>query len=189
MNTKQIIENIINDVLYELTAYHASPNNFSKFSISQDSKGIGYNPLYGYGIYVTTNKENALSYIKKNGYIYIVEIPDDINDVYLDLSKKCPTYIIKIIVSKLYNYINQGTENNNEKLKSQIKTDFALNMTYKQVLDVLGKYMDEKHIINNILIPMKYVGIKYTPNTNLPNVINYVIFKSNNIKIIKKTKI
>lgn len=189
MITKCLIENIVNDVMCELTAYHANPNNFSRFSTSVKHKGNGYNPLYGYGIYVTVSKENALSYIQKDGYLYIVEIPDDKDNVYLDVNKKCPKNVLQAIVTRLYSYFKNNTTIDD--IEQYIKNNFGTDITYIQLLGMLNKYMNEKDVINNILYPLGYVGIKYnTTNTNnISDVINYVVFKSKDVIIINKTKI
>lgn len=186
---KSTIKNIVNDILCELTAYHASPNNFSGFSTATTHRGIGYNPIYGYGIYVTTNKEYAMSYIKKGDYIYIVEIPDDINNIYLDLNEHCPKNVLEAILNRLYSYFKSNNTTIDTIFKQHIKTDFVVNMTYGQVLNMLSKYIGVKNVVSDILHPLGYVGIKYIPNLNIPNVINYVIFKSVNIKIISKNKV
>lgn len=61
----------------ENTLYHGSKNNFNEFEIPKYHTNGG---TLGYGIYLTDSIERAKSYANDSGYLYTVELNDDLTN-------------------------------------------------------------------------------------------------------------
>jgi len=169
----------IDEEVDELEAKHSSGADFDKFDSEYMGKGCG-SQVYGWGYYVTTDKETAKGYedyfkdnptykigsTKSGSYTYTVEIPDD-NDG---------------------NYILWDG-------KPLDKIPFSKNFeTFGEQYQKLASLTSPKEV-SMMLSNMGYTGIKTTPfrnqkktddHLNFSSGANYVVFKDDDLKILKK---
>lgn len=173
---KYIIESLNKTEIF----YHGSNTKFDKFKLEFVNTGTKKQD-YGYGIYLTSLKDEAENYGK---IVYQVEIPK-LDSSYIDANKVYNKSFVSKIFLKLYKYIidnddeeiYKGTEND---LKNEL-LGIVDNYTGNQIYGTASTYLGSDKYATDFFNELNYKGIyfKYT------NAINVVIFNTDNIKIIK----
>lgn len=158
----------------ETIAYHGSTSLNIKYFVLDKIKRIDY----GYGFYFTSSKKLAQKYATKNGIIYKCEIPDDkFMIVNYKAVNKQSIYIMNAFV-KLINNI-QPTTLTELKEKGTSSAEDLINLIQSRLnMNFGGKEF------SNLLYSLGIKGIIYKDPQY--NIINYVIFNKNDIKILDK---
>ena len=165
-------ENIINDEIF----YHGSPYKFDNLKKDIGKKTGG--DEYGYGIYLTNNKNLAIHYAK-GGYVYNVKIPNYLN--FLSDNKK----VGKSNLDKVRNMfiINDFINNKGEEMSNEHKL-FIINNIIKDSKNGLDLY---NKILRIFPISDKQLS-EMMDNNGINGMIGndekeIIIFNSSNIKI------
>lgn len=158
----------------ETIAYHGSTSLNIKYFVLDKIKRIDY----GYGFYFTSSKKLAQKYATKNGIIYKCEIPDDkFMIVNYKAVNKQSIYIMNAFV-KLINNI-QPTTLTELKERGTSSAEDLINLIQSRLnMNFGGKEF------SNLLYSLGIKGIIYKDPQY--NIINYVIFNKNDIKILDK---
>lgn len=174
-----VIRRKMDEEVDELQAKHSSSADFDKFNSGYIGRGCG-SQAYGWGHYVTTDKKTAKGYedyfkdnpsykigsTRSGSYTYTVEIPDDNGGNYILWDGKP---LDKIPFSKNFE-------------------------TFGEQYQKLASLTSPKEV-SMMLSNMGYTGIKTTPfrnqkknndRLNFDGGANYVIFKDDDLKILKK---
>lgn len=188
---ENIIRKVVSEAIDELDLFHGSQADFNEFDIAYMSSGWG-SQAYGYGFYLTNDKETADSYAR-GGYVYTVKVP---NGKYLSTKKIMPSTADRI-ARNFYHYYLTYDEYGKEAYKGCEKEFWdgecssigyaqdGINL-YGSIVSILG---DEKET-SEYLHSIGYKGLKiYDKIHNGDTVVNYVIFDPKDIKILKKERI
>lgn len=176
---KNILENTINELVDEITAYHGTDADFDNFDLAYMGSGTGKQD-FGYGIYLTLYSGGTQFYGKK---LYTVEIPSN-NRKYLIASKFYPQSIINVIKLKLYNIILKKDDSYKgaEKELWQDMTDAFNDMDGISLYGTIETYLGSDKETSELLYSMGFIGLKYNNST----VENVVMFNPKDIKIVNK---
>lgn len=167
-------ENITNELIY----YHGSPYKFDNLMKDIGKKTGG--DEYGYGIYLTNDKNLATHYAK-GGYVYNIKIPNSLN--FLSDNKK----VGKSNLDKVRNMfiINDGiVDNKGEKMSNEQKLFIINNIikNSKNGLDLYNKILRIFPITDKQLSEMMDgIGINGIIGNDEKET---VIFNPSNIKIL-----
>lgn len=176
---KKLFQYIIESSFENDIFYHGSNAKFDKFKLEYVNTGNKMQ-AFGYGIYVTSDKDAANHYGK---ILYKVEIPK-IGSKYIEGNKLYNKSFVKTILNKMYKYIlkNQselykGAEKEFWSELESIIDNYDGNQIYGTVSSYLGSDKDATEFFDKL----GYYGIVFRDN----NIINVVIFNSENINIIR----
>ena len=122
-------ENIMNDIIY----YHGSPYKFDNLKKDVGKKTGG--DEYGYGIYLTNNKNLATHYAK-GGYVYNVKIPNRLN--FLSDNKKVSKSNLDK-VRNMFSINNDIVDNKGERMSNEQKL-FIINNIIKDSKNGIDLY-------------------------------------------------
>lgn len=190
------------DVPEFMTVYHGSGAKFDRFDHSHMGEGEG-NQAFGWGTYVTEVEGIGRTYAKAAAAkydgnqpkrnLYMVEIPEDNGDNYLDWSKKINDIgedFLTGIDNKLYN------EEGWRRVESGGLTKFTKgertivlnpNATVADIYEELSVGLGSPKSASEFLNSLGYVGIsypaEYMSGGRSDGARNYVIFNENDAKI------
>ena len=174
------IMRILNESVREMQAYHGGKVNFDKFSADKFKTGFGA-CKYGNGVYLTIPKDTAGHYATSqdgqiklpNGYVYTVEIPDYDGTNYILWDKPIGNTVFEKIKDYWYDdYAGKYIGNITPKTTGQ--------EIYRDICDKMG--VAKFHVFADYGI----TGVQVPDTTKEQNVINFIVFDPNDVKIIKK---
>lgn len=168
--------------LQEMLAYHGSKADFDQFSLAYMGTGIGAQE-FGYGIYLTLDKEAAEHY---GGVTYTVEIPDPDKALYLYYNEPIPNEVYDRIINAIVDwnveiYPDEYDESTKENLIQELK-DVMPPTEGRYLMYNLHKFVDEKTYAAQMLKNCGVTGFFY----NNGKIDNVVIFDTKAIHIIEK---
>lgn len=171
--------------LFEDMAYHGSPNDFATFDIAYANKGFGQ--VFGYGIYLTFDKEMAKGYARDGGQVFTVEIPSDESATYLKMNEPVPNEVVDLVKSKLFEmnldtYIEDYEDEAEYTLNDDLDTWFPYDIIGKHFYYSIDKFTDSERETSELLASCGVVGYKYTDGSSDC----VVMFSDEYIDIIQK---
>ncbi len=183
MRLKEFISETIREYLNEknisdISYYHGSPYKFDTIKKDIGKKTGG--DEYGYGIYLTTNKDLAIHYAR-GGYVYNVTIPNNLN--FLSDNKK----VGKSNLDRVQNMfiINTDIANNKGEKMSNEQKIFIINNIIKDSKSGLDLYEKIQRIFpisdKQLSKMMDDIGINGIIGNDGKEI---VIFNSSNIKML-----
>lgn len=172
-------------VLFQ-TAYHGSGANFDKFNTSEYGMSGEGSMAFGYGVYVSNSESIAKSYAGRQGErnLYKVEIPDG-NYISWDktVSKSQKENVKNELYKKLIEEDYKGAE---KEIFTELNTAFGDELDGKYLYGTVSSYIGSDKETSKFFKDIGFSGIEYPAGTvfgNGQNVVNYVIFNDEDIKI------
>ena len=133
----RIITECINEVIaHDLTLYHGTPYNFVSFQTTNIGSGEG-NQSFGYGLYLTSNKDVANYYAK------------------ILAKDKSYVYTVKITNGNFFEWYEKLDDNFQKEFINQMRQNGYDEMPYKRMLS--------KGMVKNLYMPIEQ-AVKYFPN-------------------------
>ena len=176
--THKDLSYMIREAVRETLAYHGSKADFDKFDVSKVKTGYGA-CRYGKGIYVTIDKNAAIGYATgqtgnirtPDGYLYDIEIPDYDGHNYVMWDKP----IGKDLAEKINDYSSYPID---------LSDTINENTTGEDLFNIFGKrFGDYLQDVPGL------VGAQIPSTGQYHELINYLIFDGDDIKIINKQHI
>lgn len=174
-----------NPILFQ-TAYHGSGANFDKFNTSEYGMSGEGSMAFGYGVYVSNSESIAKSYAGRQGErnLYKVEIPDG-NYISWDktVSKSQKENVKNELYKKLIEEDYKGAE---KEIFTELNTAFGDELDGKYLYGTVSSYIGSDKETSKFFKDIGFSGIEYPAGTvfgNGQNVVNYVIFNDEDIKI------
>lgn len=168
------------------TAYHGSGANFDKFNTSEYEMSGEGSMAFGYGVYVSNSESIAKSYAGRQGErnLYKVEIPDG-NYISWDktVSKSQKENVKNELYKKLIEEDYKGAE---KEIFTELNTAFGDELDGKYLYGTVSSYIGSDKETSKFFKDIGFSGIEYPAGTvfgNGQNVVNYVIFNDEDIKI------
>jgi hypothetical protein len=152
------------------TAYHGSPHLFEKFSLAKAGSNSGQD--YGFGTYFSSNPNVAKAYVKDQGQIYKVDIPDE----HIPTMINWRSYQQTPEVNDIFKKHGLSTQGSGEDLYFEAIKKAGSSDEHKSGFQKAAEYLDS--------IGIK--GVKY-PNRAI-EAEDYVVFNPSNIKILERNK-
>lgn len=209
---------IINEKLSNTQlAYHGSKHDFESFSIHNFGSGEGASG-FGYGMYFSTDKEDALEYARKlktekgEARLYTCEIPTDeyfinldirldeqndniqqrLSKIHFDIKEKCVKYVDYPRYKKYIENLNNNISNN----------EYNFTIDSDEYKEFINEYINDEFMNIGIgfLSILESITSEYEASEILSNVgikgnmhtsfriKHYIIFDESDISIIKKIK-
>lgn len=138
----------------EDTLYHGSKNNFNEFEIPKFHENGG---TLGYGIYLTDSIERAKSYADDNGYLYTLELNDELTNS-KPLSAKEVTLTVKQVAQIIEKVAQKQIDEEEypyilsdwEEPTSETTMDAGNKAIVKRIAQNIVDDTDDLNIINGI---------------------------------------
>lgn len=167
-------------------AYHGGKADFASFDIAYINSGAGAQN-FGYGIYLTFDKDMAKGYADKGGRIYTVEIPSDDDATYLYMREQVDPQILQCIKDKLFelnidNYIEDYGDEAEQTLTDDLNEWFPIDISGKHLYYSLDKFTNSEKETSELLLSCDVIGYKYTDYDSDC----VIMFSSEYIDIIQK---
>lgn len=172
-------------VLFQ-TAYHGSGANFDKFNTSEYEMSGEGSMAFGYGVYVSNSESIAKSYAGRQGErnLYKVEIP---NGNYISWDKTVSKSQKENVKNELYKkLIEEDYKGAEKEIFTELNTAFGDELDGKYLYGTVSSYIGSDKETSKFFKDIGFSGIEYPAGTvfgNGQNVVNYVIFNDEDIKI------
>ena len=167
----------------ETQLYHGSYHNFDKFDLAYMGNGYG-EQYFGYGVYLTFNKEMAAAY--GQGQVYTVEIDSDDSkylhqDGYVeqDIIDKVKEYCFN---KKIDEYIEDYCDEAEYTLETELSEWFPNEISGKHLFYTLSRFVNDEKECSELLYSLGIIGYKYIDGQSE----NVLMFNADDIEIIDK---
>lgn len=173
------VNNLFESVLFEsMVVYHGSDERFDKFDPERVKSASGADKG-GWGFYFTDSEEVASQYISGRGAVDSYRIP---SGPYFDLNDGLEYGVGLNILDELEE--REISDSDLEQFREEfLSDDYIFDTSNEQVYDWLGHVLGSRRAASEFIGYLGYVGNVYSDKTD-PDVKNYVVFDSNDIKKI-----